>query len=350
MYAQPTVKIGLVAPFEGLFRPVGYEALYAVKLAIAQRNEQGGVGGYLVELVALNDDQDPESAAQQAGEMAVDPDVVGVIGHFGEETTVAALPVYEEEGVTLVVPASTSTAVTGDGQGVFRLVADNCTVGTAAARYAAGELAVQDVVATGGSEDLLRCFTVVMEESGATVHRMAEVKGGQLISLLGEQGADLLLFGGEALEGAELLVELRGSGSEVPVLGGNGLNSPQLVQVAGDAAEGVTYVGITPPLEDERFAEAYETLSGGAPGPYAPLYYDAAGLLLDALERCIAREGRPSREGVMAVLAETEGYEGLMGRVSFHEDGQAQQPAVYVYRIVDGRYPGELQACPGCGG
>jgi branched-chain amino acid transport system substrate-binding protein len=350
LYAQPTVKIGLAAPFEGLFRPLGYEALNAVKLAIAERNEQGGVEGYLVELVALNDDQDPESAVQRAREMAVDPDVMGVIGHFGEETTVAALPVYEEEGLALVVPASTSTAVTGGGRGIFRLVADDCTIGNVAARYAAGEMTVQDVVAFGGSEDLLRCFTVGMDESGATVHRLPEGDREQLLSLLEEQSPDLLFFGGEALEGAELLVELRGRGSDVPVLGGNGLNSPQLVQIAGDAAEGVTYVGITPPLGDGRFAEAYEARSGSAPGPYAALYFDAADLLLDALERCIAREGRTSREGVMAALAETEDYEGLTGRISFDEDGQVWQPAVYVYQIVDARYPGELQACPACGG
>jgi branched-chain amino acid transport system substrate-binding protein len=299
--------------------------------------------------VALNDDQDPESAVQRAREMAVDPDVMGVIGHFGEETTVAALPVYDEDGLALVVPASTSAPVTG-GRGIFQLAADDCVIGRVAARYAAGEMAVQDVVAFGGSEDLLRCFTQGIEESGATVSRAPEGERGQLLSLLEEKSPDLLFFGGEALEGAELLVELRGSGADVPMLGGNGLNSPQLVQVAGDAAEGVTYVGITPPLGDERSTEAYQALSGGPPGPYAALYFDAAGLLLDALERCIALEGRPSRKGVTSALAETEDYEGLTGPISFDADGQARQPAVYVYKIVGGRYPGELQTCPACGG
>jgi branched-chain amino acid transport system substrate-binding protein len=349
LYAQPTVKIGLVASFEGLFRPLGYDALNAVKLAIAERNERGGVEGYLVELVALNDDQDPESAVQRAREMAVDPDVMGVIGHFGEETTVAALPVYDEEGLALVVPASTSTPATG-GRGIFQLAADDCRIGKVAARYAAGEMAVQHVVAFGGGEELLRCFTEVIEESGATVHQVPEGERARLLSSLEEESPDLLFFGGEALAGAELLVELRGSGADVPVLGGNGLNRPQLVQVAGDAAEGVTYVGITPPLGDERFTEAYQALSGGPPGPYAALYYDAAGLLLDALERCIALEGKPSRDGLMAALAETEDYQGLTGPISFDADGQAQHATVYVYKIVDGRYPGQLQTCPACGG
>ena len=51
---KPTVKIGLAAPFEGLYRDLGYEALHAVRLAVRERNAEGGVGQcYLVELVAL---------------------------------------------------------------------------------------------------------------------------------------------------------------------------------------------------------------------------------------------------------------------------------------------------------
>jgi branched-chain amino acid transport system substrate-binding protein len=349
LYAQPTVKMGLVAPFEGWFRPQGYEALRAVKLAVSECNEQGGVGGYLVELVALNDDQDPEEAAQRAREMAVDPDVVGVIGHFGEGTTAAALPVYEEEGLALVVPASTEMAVTSGGRGVFRLVANDCQIGRAAARYAIGEMGVRDVVAVGGSEDLVECFSSEASASGASVHRALDSDQDSLLSLLEDQRPDLLFFGGETLEGAELLVDLRERAVKAPMLGGNGLNAPQFVQVAGETAEGVTYVAVTPPVGDERFATAYEAMWGGPPGPYAGLYYDAANLLLDALERCLAREGRPSREGVMAALSETEDYHGVTGPISFDEDGQALGTEVYVHQIVDARYPGEPRPCQACG-
>ena len=122
--ARPTLKVGLVAPFEGLHRALGYEALCAAKLAIGERNHGGGVGGYLVELVALNDDQDPQWAAQRAREMVVDPYVIGVIGHFGEATTLAALETYHEAGLALMVPATTSSAVTsGEFDQTYRLVA-----------------------------------------------------------------------------------------------------------------------------------------------------------------------------------------------------------------------------------
>ncbi len=347
LYAQPTVKIGLVAPFEGLYRPLGYEALHAVKLAIGERNGQGGVAGYLVELVALNDGQDPDWAAQRAREMAVDPDLMGVIGHFGEQTTVAAVPVYEEEGLVLIVPATTATDVIRDGSaGVYRLVADDCAIGKAAAQYAVGEMGARSIVATGGTEDLLECFAAGLGGSEITFRQLEETA---LVTDLHAERPDLLFFGEDAVEGAQMLLDVRGAGLETPVLGGNGLNSSQLVQIAGAAAEGATYVAVTPPLVDQGFAEAYEASSGLPPGPYAPLVYDATILLLDALERNIAAEGRPSRSGVIEALSETDKYQGVTGAISFDETGQAQARAVYVYQIVDGQYPGELRECPACG-
>jgi len=166
---------------------------------------------------------------------------------------------------------------------------------------------------------------------------------GDLLTALAEEQPDLIFFGGEALEGGELLLWLREAGLETPLLAGNGLNSPYLVQIAGDAAEGTTYVTITPPTEDRSFIEEYTALSGAPPGPFAPLAYDATQLLLDALQRAIEVGGKPTRDGVIAALSQGEGYDGLTGYIAFDERGQALNPQVYIYEIVDGRYPGELR-------
>ena len=90
---RPTIKIGLVAPFEGRYRYVGYDVIYAARLAVRQVNEAGGVGGYSVELVAYDDAAEAALAVGQARKLAVDPDVVAVIGHFRAEPTAAAAEV-----------------------------------------------------------------------------------------------------------------------------------------------------------------------------------------------------------------------------------------------------------------
>ncbi|MBN1887940.1 MAG: ABC transporter substrate-binding protein [Thermoflexales bacterium] len=107
---QPSFKIGLVAPFEGHSRQVGYDVIYAARLAIRQANLAEGVGGYRVELIALDDGGEPEAAAQQASMLALDPAVMGVIGHFGLETSDAAAPIYAREGLPVLILADLPAA------------------------------------------------------------------------------------------------------------------------------------------------------------------------------------------------------------------------------------------------
>src|SRR5215510_13163285 len=109
--APATVKIGLVAPFEGLYRTTGYEVLFAVKLALQERNEGQGLQGYRVELVALNDFNDPTEAKRQAQALVTDPGIVGVVGHLSPAATQAALPVYREAGLAVAIPWSVESSV-----------------------------------------------------------------------------------------------------------------------------------------------------------------------------------------------------------------------------------------------
>jgi ABC-type branched-subunit amino acid transport system substrate-binding protein len=102
---KPTVKIGLSAPFEGRYRDLGYEVLYAVRLAVRQRNQAGGIDGrYLVELVALNDFDEPDEAVLQAQKMDVDPGVLGVLGGWSEATALVAGPEYARLGLPFLSP------------------------------------------------------------------------------------------------------------------------------------------------------------------------------------------------------------------------------------------------------
>lgn len=99
---DPVVKIGLVGPFEGRHRVIGYDAIYSARLAVREINAAGGVGGHRVALVALDDGGDPELAAQAAASLALDPAVVAVVGHYLPETTAAAAPIYAEAGLPLI--------------------------------------------------------------------------------------------------------------------------------------------------------------------------------------------------------------------------------------------------------
>jgi branched-chain amino acid transport system substrate-binding protein len=98
----PVVRIGLVAPFEGRHRGIGYDVIYAARLAIRQANARGGIEGYRVELVALDDGGEPELAERAARSLIIDPMVVAAMGHWLDETTAAARPIYLAAGLPLI--------------------------------------------------------------------------------------------------------------------------------------------------------------------------------------------------------------------------------------------------------
>jgi len=108
---RPVIKFGLVAPLEGRYRPVGYDAIYAARLAVRERNASGGVGGYRVELVAYDDGGDAQAATERAKQLALDPQVVAVIGHFRVDTTRAAWDVYAREALPLIAPVIPADAL-----------------------------------------------------------------------------------------------------------------------------------------------------------------------------------------------------------------------------------------------
>ena len=105
----PVVKIGLVAPFEGRHRAVGYDVIYSARLAVREINAAGGIGGYRVALVALDDGGDVEMARETAVSLTKDPAVVAVIGHWRADTTAIVTPVYADAGL-LFLPIGEETA------------------------------------------------------------------------------------------------------------------------------------------------------------------------------------------------------------------------------------------------
>lgn len=100
--APPVVKIGLVGPFEGQHRAIGYDAIYSARLAVRETNLNGGIGPYRLSLVALDDGGDPDLAREVAASLVEDQAVVAVVGHWLPQTTAAAGPVYQTAELPLV--------------------------------------------------------------------------------------------------------------------------------------------------------------------------------------------------------------------------------------------------------
>jgi len=333
---RPVIKIGLVAPFEGLYRHLGYDVLYAVKLAVRERNAAGGVSGYMVELVALDDNNNSLQAPLQARKMAVDADVMGVIGHFSDDTALAALDEYHRAGLALITQVA-ANAVTEQGYpDVFRLFARHDLLGTKAARYAVEELGARRLAVVRGCDDLADAFVQTAERLGATVVLDTEyaIRNTQCVSALQTASPDLIFFSGGAIEGAELIAQARKAGVAATFMGGSGLDNPYyFTQIGGEAVRGTLYITAAPQIHTGDFVAGYQALAGRLPGPQAIVAYDATRVLLEALAKAIESRGAPSRDAVVAELSALQDYPGLIGPITFDDKGNLVEPKTYVYRV-----------------
>lgn len=97
-----TLRIALVGPFEGRYAATGYAAFTPFRQALQDGMRAGGFGGYQVSFVAYNDNGDPLFAERVARDVAIDPEVIAVIGHLRADTTRSALPVYEAAGLAVI--------------------------------------------------------------------------------------------------------------------------------------------------------------------------------------------------------------------------------------------------------
>jgi ABC-type branched-subunit amino acid transport system substrate-binding protein len=288
---RPVVKIALVAPFEGRYRDVGYEVVYAVRLAVQEANVGGGLAGYSIELLSLDDSGSPEMAALQARKVAADPQVVGVIGHWLDATTLAAAPEYDAEGIPLLA----TTASPDLPASAFRLWP--------------GDDALQAALPSA-----LHCPTPC-----------------------------------DALDNLDwLLSNLQPPTSSLqpptsnPQIAGPPLwGQPQFAALAGGAAEGVYVVAPAPlPADsaDPAFADRYRAITNGVAEPSfsAVLAYDAARLLFDAITRDVKANGKPTRTGVAGALTQTD-YTGLSGHFSFDSNRDWMEAKGWVYQWREGK-------------
>lgn len=276
----PVVKIGLVAPFEGLYRAEGYDALYAVKLAVREANTSWELGKYRLELVALDDKNLPSEAIVAAGKISLDPDVMGVIGHLSEETTLAALPIYARHHLPLVIPIP---------------ILEKENLGE-------GALQVYPYPSQWPKALCSERKVLVFSCPGSAVYR--EISSFCPIENLdfycypefppNPQSYRVAFWPGDPFTGAEVLLKLRENGFKGEFWGRPELCSLPFKALAGEKGSWC-FGGEREP--EETFAQEYRKISGAEPGPFAWPTYVATKTLIKALKETLA-EGGITRERV----------------------------------------------------
>jgi ABC-type branched-subunit amino acid transport system substrate-binding protein len=328
--------------------------LFAARLALQEWNAKGGVGGYRIELVAQDDRNEPEMGALQARKMALDPAIVGVVGHPSSESALAAPVVYHQAGLPVVVTGASAQGLTSAGyQEVFRLGPTDDQLAQTAASFTHEELAARRVAVVSGpgpsDQALGQGFAAAARKLGMEADTLAlepeQADMGPTVAELRRTSPDVVLYAGDYVQGGALLAEMRRQDLDVPLLGGPGLASPDLLKIAGPAAEGVYYLSPGPSPSDipaaAAFVQGFQTLSGTVPRSPSLLVYEAANLMLEVLRSQAEASPPPSRAALVEGLRRAR-YQGLTGEIAFDELGNRLNARAYLYRVEGMAWPGRL--------
>lgn len=340
------VKLAIVAPFSGRHRAIGDNVLPAARLAAGEWNSSGGVAGYRIELVAQDDRNDGEGGALQARKMIIDPDVIGVVGHFQRSSILAAASEYQRADMPALAMGALPEALAENGR-VLGMTAGEKLVARAMARFIAqsGSGSVALITDDSTSQEESRLIREALAErniSAPEVHIDVTSDRRLAAQRVLAEAPDLALFYGSFIRGAGLLKELRATGSKAAYLGGADHALPDFLLAAGDAVEGAYYVSLAPHHGNTAFAQTYRAKFGVEPTAWASLVYDATNMMLTAVERTVRSHGEPSRAAVAEALAGIRDYVGLSGTISPSDRGNLSEPKVHVYRVSGPRFPGQL--------
>jgi branched-chain amino acid transport system substrate-binding protein len=351
------IKIGLVAPFEGRYRYIGYDAIYAARMAVREINAQGGAAGWRIDLVAYDDRASSEMARNAARNLIVDPDVVAVIGHYRAESTAAAQPLYEAAHIPLVVIGTwlTDTQDPPSSRLLWHLMPSpdlmaRAMISTADIQPEGGTSAVvgEGVLASAlhqGTGEVPTRYDPQQEKhtphagivfSALPPHRAAESlaawrgQGWQGVYICDFKCAagEFTAIAGEALEGGlqgGLLGGLLGVQFVTPY------PLPQAVPTAMQPTE------FTQTLE--TWIPRYQAVGPhvAPPGIYALPTYEAVHLLAEALAHAIETQLPSANRTRVAAALPTIRRRGYLGTIAWDTDGFWAQAPLYVYRWTEGR-------------
>lgn len=322
------IKFGMLAPFSGSESAFGAYMENGAELAVSEINADGGLLGRDLELVVEDDACDATTAVAGANKLVTDG-IVASVGGYCSGATLPTLPIFDEAGIPMVIPAANSNELVDQGlPGVFLINGTGDQQAAAAVQYSeqigAMNVAVIDD-ATSYSADLAQAFTTQAEEAGLTVAFEATVTPGEndyssVATQLASVQPDLVYWTGYYQEGGLIVRQATDAGYAGAFMVADGSIDAKFAEIAG-AGYTENVVGTftqTPDMiegADEWIAD-YEELAGDPPGPYSTQSYDAVRVMAQAIEDA----GSTDFDEVVAALEGLDGFDTFAGPLTFTDD------------------------------
>lgn len=336
-FADGSIKIAVAGPMTGDNAEYGIGFANAAKLMASEWNAKGGVKvgdeSYTIEILEYDDKSDSDEAALIAEKIVSDEDIWGVIGHFASGICMVAAPTYQDAQYVNVSPTSSHADYSSIGDYIFRnntvIVVETATGAAIAINdlggknigvlsidtewgVSAGKAMEDNITAQGGN------FVLRQEVSTDAVDFATEISNFKAANV------DVIMVAGMYGTLAPFAVACKNSDYDVRLVGCSNAYTNQLIEIAGDAAEGiyapVSFFAGNPDEATQAYVAAYTAAYGSAPSALTTQAYDSVGIILEAIERA----GVLDREAVKDAMYATD-YQGMSGYTTFDEIGDAQK-------------------------
>jgi branched-chain amino acid transport system substrate-binding protein len=343
-WAADAVRIGIVLPISGQAAMYGAYCKTGVELAVKELTSDMtiNVGGKKLPLELIYEDNEnkPEITANAYRKLIDQDEVAVIIGPESSSTALAGGPIAQSAGVPVMTIFPTNPKVTQVGDYIFRACFIDPFQGAVMAKYAYNDLKARKaaILYNNGndfSKGLTEFFTRTFEELGGKVV-IVEAYGGSDIRDFNAQfnnikasDAEVLFMPNTYFESGLQMHQARSVGITLPLIGGDGWDTPDLVTISNGAEEGAAYScafsheSTTP--QAKKFVEAYKAAYNDVPNSNAVLSYEAFNIVYKAIEAAGSLEGAAIRDAIAKTKLELPS-----GVIEFDEERNPRKPAVIV--------------------
>ncbi|WP_050476649.1 ABC transporter substrate-binding protein [Herbaspirillum rhizosphaerae] len=292
------VKLGLAAALTGPAAKYGVAIKNGFTLAADEVNAKGGVNGNKLVLIAEDEQGKKEEAINVFKKLIFQDKVLMVFGPTLSNSAFAADPIANAAKVVAFGTSNTADGITAMGPFTFRNSVMEADVLPVTVKAAVKHFGIKKVAVIYGNDDAFTksgydVFKATLEQQKIPVTTTEAYAKGDVdfkaqLTKIKAGNPDAIVCSCLAEEAANIILQTRTLGMKQPFIGGNGLNSPKLFEIAKDAGDN-TLMGspwssenLTP--ANKAFIAAYKAKFGSDPDQFSAQAYDALHVVAEALK------------------------------------------------------------------
>ena len=351
--ASKDIKIGLLNEMTGGNATFGTSSANGAKMAIKEANAKGGVLGKQIQAVIADNKSEPSESVNAMTKLVTQDKVAAVTGIYASSNAIAASSVAEASKMPFLAVGATNPKVTVDEKTgkvkdyTFRVCFIDPFQGTVGANFVLNTLQLkQAAILVDSSSDYSKGLTAFFKAAftaggGSIIAEESYLQKDQdfktILTTIKAKNPQVIYVPGYYEEVGKIVKQARELGITVPMVGGDGWDSPKLVEIGTAAALNNTYFTNFYSVEDtspvsKAFVEAYKKEYGQVPDALAVLGYDAANVLIDAIKRANSTDAGKIREA----LAATKDFAAVTGSTTLNATHDAVKSAVII-EMKDGK-------------